>query len=355
MPIRVTLRVKRGSSLPVNERAKKQRMTDLPPIRVNSEIVTIVEEVTVKTEEIDDGSTESCDHSASESALCQPSADPHLSHSASTSSTTSKQFTSQVGTSDNAEMYAFEGSLKGNLIDSILNHDNKSPPINNGFSELQREEKLEYEEVAQNSTAHKQAAIPFLLNNTKKIKHTSWDERFKELVDFKAINGHTNARQGSGGPLGAWVHAQRSQYCLLKKGTHSTLTNDKCEQLKNIGFEFKRRPSRTRTPWYQRFEELVDFKKIHGHANVPTKSGPLGTWVDTQRQAFRQLKEGKHSTLTNDKREKLESIGFIFICRPSRTLTPWDQRYQELVDFKKNHEHTNAPQGSGPLGTWVDT
>jgi hypothetical protein len=57
MPIRVTLRVKRGSSLPVNERAKKQRMTDLPPIRVNSEIVTIVEEVTVKTEEIDDGST----------------------------------------------------------------------------------------------------------------------------------------------------------------------------------------------------------------------------------------------------------------------------------------------------------
>eukprot|EP00978_Attheya_sp_CCMP212_P026997 scaffold89931_cov41-Attheya_sp.AAC.2 len=58
MPTRVTFRVKRGSSLPVNERAKKQRATNVPRIRVKSEIVTTVEEVvTVKTEEIDDGST----------------------------------------------------------------------------------------------------------------------------------------------------------------------------------------------------------------------------------------------------------------------------------------------------------
>jgi len=328
MPIRVTLRVKRGSSLPVNERAKKQRMTDLPPIRVNSEIVTIVEEVTVKTEEIDDGSTESCDHSASESALCQPSADPHLSHSASTSSTTSKQFTSQVGTSDNAEMYAFEGSLKGNLIDSILNHDNKSPPINNGFSELQREEKLEYEEVAQNSTAHKQAAIPFLLNNTKKIKHTSWDERFKELVDFKAINQHTNVPFGSG-PFATWVYTQRTQYRLLKEGKHSTFTNDKLEKTESIRFDFGR-------PWDQRFEELVGFKKINGHVNVPQGLGPLGRWVSEQRRQYCRLKEGKRSSLSNnERREKLESIGFTFKCRPSPTITPWDQRFQELVDFKK--------------------
>jgi hypothetical protein len=59
MPIRVTFRVKRGSSL--HERhpiAKKQRTTNVPSIRVKSEIVTTVEEVvTIKTEEIDDGST----------------------------------------------------------------------------------------------------------------------------------------------------------------------------------------------------------------------------------------------------------------------------------------------------------
>jgi hypothetical protein len=57
MPTRVTFRVKRGSSLPVHERAKKQRTTNVPRIHVKSEIVTTVEEIIVNTEEIDDGST----------------------------------------------------------------------------------------------------------------------------------------------------------------------------------------------------------------------------------------------------------------------------------------------------------
>eukprot|EP00978_Attheya_sp_CCMP212_P021948 scaffold64691_cov23-Attheya_sp.AAC.1 len=59
MPTRVTFRVKWGSSLPIHARhpiAKKQRTTNVPSIRIKSEIVNIVEEVTVKTEEID-GST----------------------------------------------------------------------------------------------------------------------------------------------------------------------------------------------------------------------------------------------------------------------------------------------------------
>eukprot|EP00978_Attheya_sp_CCMP212_P019276 scaffold53821_cov50-Attheya_sp.AAC.2 len=322
MPILVKLRVKRGSSLPVNERAKKQRTAD-----VLSEIATTAEKVTVKTEEID-GSTPACDHG--------------VSHSASTSCTSftaSSQVTAQVGNSDNAEICAFEGSLKGDLVDSLSNQDNKSLPINNGFSEL------ENEEVAQNSTAQKQAAIPFLLKNKKKRKYPSWDERFEELVDFKAINRHTNVPFGSG-PLGTWVHTQRTQYRLLKEGKHSTLTNDKREKMEGIRFEFGR-------PWDQRFEELVGFKKINGHVSVPQGSGPLGRWVSEQRRQYCRLNKGKRSLLTNDKREKLESIGFTFICRPSPTVTHWDQRFQELVDFKKINGHTNVPDGSGSLGKWV--
>jgi hypothetical protein len=60
---------------------------------------------------------------------------------------------------------------------------------------------VEYEEVARNSTAHKQAVIPSILNNEKKTIYPSWVDRFQELVDFKAINGHANVSQKSG-PLG---------------------------------------------------------------------------------------------------------------------------------------------------------
>eukprot|EP00978_Attheya_sp_CCMP212_P015994 scaffold41572_cov51-Attheya_sp.AAC.2 len=348
MPIRVTFRVKWGSSLPlpVNERAKKQRTTNIPCIHVKSKIGNTAEEVTAKTEQIDDGSI-ACDHGANESALCEPSSDPHLSHSASTSSITSKQCTSQGGTSDNAEICAFEGRV-GSDIDSLSKQDSESPAMNDVFSELRNAEELEDEQVAQSSTAHGPAAIPFVLNKKRKKKYSSWDDSFQELVDFKNINGHAHVPQKAG-PLGSWVSCQRTHYRLLKEGKYTQLTSDKCEKLESIGFEFKcRRPGPC---WDQLFQVLMDFKKINGHANVHQRSGPLGKWVSDQRTQYRLLKEGKDTTLTIVRREKLESIGFVF--RPPNNGLTWDQRFQELVDFKKINGHTIVPIGSGPLGKWV--
>eukprot|EP00978_Attheya_sp_CCMP212_P032001 scaffold122974_cov53-Attheya_sp.AAC.3 len=287
-----------------------------------------------------------CDHGASESDLCQPSYDTHLSHKPSISSSTSKQITSRVETSDNAGICSFKCSTDTNL-DSLSNQNSKSLPMNKVFSELLCEEELEYEEVAQNPTVHRPAAMPFALNKKQKRKYPSWDDRFQELVNFKKINGHTNVHWEFG-PLGTWVNTQRTQYCLLREEKYTPLTIDRVEKLERIGFTLI-----CRTTWDQRFQELVDFKKINGHTNVPQKSGQLGNWVDTQRRAFRQLKEGKHTPLANDRREKLNSIGFTFKCRPTPTKSNWDQRFQELVDFKKINGHTNVPQKSGQLGNWV--
>jgi hypothetical protein len=119
--------------------------------------------------------------------LCEPSSDPHLSHSVITSSTTSKQCTLQVRTSDNAEICAFEGSLESDA-DILPNQDRESHPLNSGFSELQ--------------------------------SYPSWEESFKELLEFKKINGHTNVVSKSG-PLGHWVNNQQLAFCLLKQGNDS--------------------------------------------------------------------------------------------------------------------------------------
>eukprot|EP00978_Attheya_sp_CCMP212_P048359 scaffold508991_cov122-Attheya_sp.AAC.1 len=130
------------------------------------------------------------------------------------------------------------------------------------------------------------------------------------------------------------------------EGKHSTLTIERLKKLEGIGFTFICRPSRT--PWDQRFQELVDFRKINRHTIVPRGSGPLVNWVNMQRTHYSLLKEGKDSPLTIDRREKLESIGFQFKFHPH-----WDQRFEELVDFKKTNGHTNVPQRFGPLGYWV--
>eukprot|EP00978_Attheya_sp_CCMP212_P042099 scaffold251082_cov40-Attheya_sp.AAC.1 len=135
------------------------------------------------------------------------------------------------------------------------------------------------------------------------------------------------------------------QYRLLKEGKHSTLTIERSVKLEGIGFRFK-----LNEHWDVRFQELVDFKKINGHTNVPERSGPLGIWVGRKRYHYRLLKEGKDSSLTIERREKLEGIGFQFKLYKHRH---WDVRFQELVDFKKIKGHTNVPQRSGPLGNWV--
>jgi hypothetical protein len=204
------------------------------------------------------------------------------------------------------------------------------------------EEEFEDETMAQKSTKRKRADKPFAVNKKIRERNAQWDERFKELVDFKKINGHANVSTNSG-PLGHWVKVQRRQYRLLQDGEVSLLTIDQWEQLESIGFEF-----RSRTPFDLRFQELVDFKAIHGHTNVPNKSGDLGKWVSQQRTEFRYLKEGQYSCMTIYKIKKLESIGFEFRCR-----VPWDQRFQELVDYKKINGHTNVPTLFRDLGNWV--
>eukprot|EP00978_Attheya_sp_CCMP212_P014283 scaffold36322_cov47-Attheya_sp.AAC.1 len=274
MPIRVTLRVKRSSPL-VHERhpiAKKQRTTHIPVIH-----------------NITDGSAAYDNSAGRESALCQPSYDPHSLHK--TSTRTSNQITSHVATADNGEISSINSSIETSL---------DCPPLNNGFTELPCEEELKYEDTAQ--------TFAELMK-----KKTSWDERFKEVVDFKNINGHARVPTNAG-PLGGWVRYQRRQCRYLKEEKYSLLTIDKREKLESIGFEFKCQPRSPRSPWDHRFQELVNFKKLNGHANVPTKSGTLGRWVSYQRKGHRLLKTGNASTLTIDKREKLESIGFEFEC-----------------------------------------
>jgi hypothetical protein len=193
--------------------------------------------------------------------------------------------------------------------------------LNNGFTELPREEELKYEDMAQNSTGHGRAAIPLVLNESKTKKFPSWDERLKELVDFKKINGHANVPQRSG-RLGRWVSYQRFQYHLLKKGKHSQLSIDKCEKLESIGFTFRcrstlnnrfnKKPKKKYPSWDERFQELVDFKNINGHVRIPIRDGQLGRWVSNQRRQFYLTQQGKYSQLTIDKCVQLESIGIEF-------------------------------------------
>ena len=61
--------------------------------------------------------------------------------------------------------------------------------------------------------------------------------------------------------------------------------------------------------------------------------------------------------LSQEQIEKLVTIGFQFCLQNEKPKKPkknlkWDDRYEELVDFKKENGHANPQQREGQLGTW---
>ena len=122
------------------------------------------------------------------------------------------------------------------------------------------------------------------------------------------------------------------------------------------------RPNSTRAEsWNEKFEELVSFKNEYGHTNVPqnpTKgikiSYPqLATFCRNMRTQYRHLHHDKTrrlSFLTQDRIERLESIGFVW----SSHEAAWNFKYEELVKFWKTHGHTNVSSRENPdLRNWV--
>ena len=112
-----------------------------------------------------------------------------------------------------------------------------------------------------------------------------------------------------------------------------------------MGFQFDRYNDR----WESRYCELVKFKEVHGHDNVPD-SWPeklrLARWVMTQRQMNRKGK------LSQDRIQKLEAIGFVW-CRQDHG---WYKIYWRLVNYKKVHVNCDVPlmwKEDPQLGSWV--
>ena len=76
--------------------------------------------------------------------------------------------------------------------------------------------------------------------------------------------------------------------------------------------------------WQERMNELLEFKKIHSHCNVPTtysENRKLAAWVKCQRRQYKLRREGKASNMTPERINDLEKIGFEWLLRSYRSKT----------------------------------
>jgi Helicase associated domain len=115
--------------------------------------------------------------------------------------------------------------------------------------------------------------------------------------------------------LTRWCKRQRYQYKLLVDGKPSTLTHDRVAALASVGFAFNVHES----VWLHRLSELKEFRRRHGHCNVPSVYNPnqkLSTWVKCQRRQHKLLVAGKRSNMTWPRVENLEALEFVWEVRP---------------------------------------
>ncbi|AFP65231.1 hypothetical protein CMESO_28 (nucleomorph) [Chroomonas mesostigmatica CCMP1168] len=129
---------------------------------------------------------------------------------------------------------------------------------------------------------------------------SAWNKRFKELQYFKTLHGHCNVpcKFGMNKELGYWVKNQRQFY---KKGS---LQFFRINLLNGLGFEWTRRFSPLKLPWKNRFEELKNHFYLFGTTKIRQRSGPLGKWVQKQRDLFKKNK------IDREKKDLLDSIHF---------------------------------------------
>jgi hypothetical protein len=182
----------------------------------------------------------------------------------------------------------------------------------------------------------------------------AWQDRLTELADYRKIYGHCNIPENYSGnaQLGKWVRKQRSNYTQRIKGKKSSITLYRIQELESLGFEW----DRFGAAWEDRLRELANYRKIHGHCNIPENySGnvQLGKWAAKQRSQYRLYVKGKPSHMSTFRIQKLETLGFEWQIRDAA----WEERLSELAEYRKVCGHCNFPLYSEnpQLTRWVMT
>jgi len=174
-----------------------------------------------------------------------------------------------------------------------------------------------------------------------------WEESYANLKKFRDTHGHCNVPKKENFLYG-WVDRQKK---LKRKGK---LLQDRVEKLENLGIQW----TPLRDLWEDRYSELKEFYRIHGHCNVPNDKSGLHFWVRSQKSRHKQKTlDGEHVAL-------LEELGIKWLNPDenskeftSPNINNWDEMYLELKRFKETHGHCDVNQRIEPwerLGEWAN-
>lgn len=180
-------------------------------------------------------------------------------------------------------------------------------------------------------------------NESKNIREEEhelkWDHYFTAISTYKRDNGDLDVIKEDNSDLFSWVQRQHQEYLKISEGKPSRLTLERVQKLTDIGFVFQQRKQSVR--WDERIQQLKRFRQKHGHLQIPKRDPELGVFVNRQRYEYTKMMAGKQSSLTEERFNVLQDLGFVWQAgkKPKPTQKKsWEERYQELIEYKgKNH------------------
>jgi superfamily II DNA or RNA helicase len=181
-------------------------------------------------------------------------------------------------------------------------------------------------------------------------KEETWDDLYSSLTFFLRENDLQWPTQDfvteDGLSLGAWLSWQKHSY------KNNSLSEDRVSKLEKLGIDWNINDS----AWDKNFNELCEYKKLHGHLFVTTndcnsEGQSLYNWAKKQRERYNSGK------LETERIDLLNSIGFPWKLLSAHERK-WEEAYFCFKDYVDAYRTTiivqkyKAPNGFA-LGKWV--
>lgn len=180
------------------------------------------------------------------------------------------------------------------------------------------------------------AQSQFESQRRKPASDANWTKNFEFLRKFKDETGDTLVPKvfKENQTFSSWVYTQRHLYKKRQAGLTNVLTDQRIESLNSLDFvwnakkdkQWKDRDRKLKNDkvedlWQKYFNELVQFKEVHGHTMVPKvhkENQALSSWVFRQRRHFRLREQGLEHSMMDYRLQQLEDIKFQFRVRGYR-------------------------------------
>lgn len=140
-----------------------------------------------------------------------------------------------------------------------------------------------------------------------------WHSHWEELRDFMVENSlRSVAEIPKYSDHKSWIRKQRRNYLEDQNRPQKSLSEDQIALLNSLDPHWHL--NRHEVVWEQRFNELMEYAKQNGDCCVPISysNRKLAHWVSNQRKFYTEQTKGKQNSLDDQRKQRLEKIGFVW-------------------------------------------